>query len=247
MTPDVVVDIGNSRIKWGWIASDGEMDRVSLPSDPAEWNRHLVLLPSARPLSWAIASVHPERLQAFAAWVVDRGDQFGVVTHEQIPLTIKVDEPAKIGIDRLVTALAATRRTPGRTLVVASVGTAVTVDIVGPAGEFAGGSIFPGLRLMAEALHEHTATLPFVEVKEVARSLPGRNTVDAIRTGVFWAVVGGISFLATQGHQVFGHSWPKLYLTGGDSHLLKGFFNFDPEIVPTLTLDGIRIAAEALP
>jgi type III pantothenate kinase len=187
---------------------------------------------------------HPARLKQFTKWATSRGDRVQAIEHAHIPLRVDVDEPEKVGIDRLLTATAAARRTPGRTLVLASVGTAITVDFVSPEGVFAGGAIFPGLRTMARSLHDYTAALPVVEVTEPDRRVVGKNTSEAIHAGVFWAAVGGIAFLATHGHQAFGVGWPKLYLTGGDGRLFDGYFNFDPEYVPTLTLEGVRLAAE---
>ena len=71
-------------------------------------------------------------------------------------------------------------------------GSAVTVDWLDETHAFRGGAIFPGLRLMAEALHDYTALLPRVTIAVPVPELPGPSTVPAMQAGIFWAVVGGI-------------------------------------------------------
>lgn len=250
MTPDVVVDIGNTRIKFGRCGeASGIAELVShSPDEPESWQETLQAWGFDKNARLAVASVHPGRAERLLAWAQTAGHfAVRIDEHHRLPIRTQVDDVTKVGIDRLLTASAAAHRIPERPCVVVTAGTAVTVDFVSAAGIFAGGAIFPGIGTMVRSLHEHTALLPEVQIAEPVRLVVGKNTTDAIRSGVFWSVVGGISFLAMHGSQTLENAWPKLFLTGGDSHLLDGFFNFDAEIVPTLTLEGIRLAAEALP
>lgn len=135
-----------------------------------------------------------------------------------------------VGADRLAQASAAWARTRGACVVV-SMGTAITVDAVGARGEFRGGLIAPGLRLMAGALHEHTALLPEVEPVR-RRSALGRRTREAIEAGVSLAAEGLIrAALAQHRGRVFG--------TGGDAPLFRDLFD---ELVPDLGLEGIALS-----
>ena len=135
--------------------------------------------------------------------------------------------PKTVGPDRLAQASAAWQRTEGDCVVVA-LGTAITIDVVNRRGEFVGGLIAPGLRLMARALHEHTALLPEVEPKRM-RSPLGRHTRDAIRAGVSFAAEGLIrGALAYYKGRVFG--------TGGDAPLFRDLFDVH---VPDLALEGV--------
>lgn len=143
--------------------------------------------------------------------------------------------PETVGPDRLAQASAAWSRTAGPCVVV-SMGTAITIDVVNGRGEFVGGLIAPGLRLMARALHEHTALLP--EVEPVRRASPvGRHTREAIQSGISFAAEGLLrASLARAKGPVFG--------TGGDGALFREFFD---HFVPDLALEGVAESYECSP
>ena len=94
---------------------------------------------------------------------------------------IDYPKPATIGPDRLANAVAA-RRHFGSPVVVVDFGTAVTFDVVDRAGNYIGGIIAPGLAAMTEYLHERTALLPRIRIREV-RTVVGRNTEEAMLIG----------------------------------------------------------------
>ncbi len=258
MTPDVVVDVGNSRVKWGRCYPDGIPGLVSLAPDPANWDLQAAAWGLKSPVSWAVAGVHPERVRQFAAWAARRGDRVQSIEHAHVPLSVKVDEPQKVGIDRLLAALAAHRSARRRPAVVISIGTAVTCDLVDDAGAFLGGAIFPGPQLMARSLHEHTAQLPLVDASNVHTVYPpGTNTRRAIELGIASAVGGALTRLIRH-YEDYLDAPPVVFFTGGGMGPYsedaddeeEGAWTPDPadtHFVPTLTLDGTRIAAEALP
>jgi type III pantothenate kinase len=244
----LVVDVGNTRLKWGRCDGAAVADSVALPPDEAAWDRQLGDWRLTGPLLWAIASVEPERRQRFAAWARGRGDTVRVIEDpRQLRLRVLVERPDWVGIDRLLDAVAANhRRQPGRPAVLIDAGSAVTVDWVDEEGAFRGGSIFPGLRLMALALHEHTALLPLVQVSQPRPEVPATSTPAAMVAGMYWAVVGGIRALA--GEMAAGTAAPHLFLTGGDAPLLAPALAGPNLCVwPTMTLEGLRLAAESLP
>jgi type III pantothenate kinase len=243
----LVVDVGNTRLKWGRCAGAGITDSVALPPDEAVWERQLGAWQLAGPLLWAVASVQPARRQRFADWARERGDTVRVVEDpKDLPLRVLVERPDWVGIDRLLDGVAANhRRQPGRPAVLIDAGSAVTVDWLDEEGVFRGGSIFPGLRLMALALHEHTALLPLVEVSQPRPEVPATSTPAAMVAGVYWAAVGGIRALAQE--MAAGTATPQLFLTGGDAALLApALAGPDLCLWPTMTLEGLRLAAESL-
>lgn len=253
MTPDVVVDIGNTRIKWGRCVGGQVTEMASLAGDrPDEWNSQLLKWGLGSPLSWAVASVQPEWQQGFSHWAESRGDHIGTITHAHVPVPTDVTERERVGIDRLLNALAALVRVPeGWPLIVIGVGTAMTVDFVDPTGTFRGGAILPGPWMMAHALHEFTAKLPLIEPPSFDPDRPiGRNTREAIELGIQSAVFGAADTLVWNMSQLTELK-PVLFITGGGSDLLRGVgFTADLEgavFDPLLTLDGVRLAAESVP
>jgi type III pantothenate kinase len=253
MKPNVVVDIGNSRIKWGYCAQDRVGDVVSLdPDNEDSWEEQIKPKALKEPIKWAVAGVHPERVDRFMDWVRKRGDKAALI-HDRtlLPIKIEVGEPGRVGIDRLLNAVAARSRVlPGDSIAIIDAGSAVTVDWVDREGAFRGGAIFPGLQLMAKALHEHTAALPLIDVNRSTprHILPGNSTELAIRGGVFWAVAGGItSIIRLFGSRTEPYFNFVIYLTGGDAKILQPILHSETKLWPEMTLEGVRLAAEALP
>jgi type III pantothenate kinase len=249
MTPDVVVDVGNTAIKWGRCAGGAVQDTCSLPPDgPSAWLGQAGQWGLAPPQRWAVSSVHPPRRDRLVDWLRQRGDSVAVVEDPRdLPLRVLLERPDHVGIDRLTDAVAANSRRPaGVPAVIVDAGSAVTVDWLDETGAFRGGAILPGLQLMAKALHEHTALLPFTPPPYRLEPVPGTATVPAMRAGIWWAVAGGIEALVRAYRKLSGPE-PMVFLTGGDGPALAAAWERPVHHWPTMTLEGIRLAAEALP
>ncbi|MBA3811473.1 MAG: type III pantothenate kinase [Caulobacteraceae bacterium] len=108
-------------------------------------------------------------------------------------IAVRIQKPSEAGADRLVNAIGAHITYPGALLVVDS-GTATTFDIVGADGAFEGGAIAPGINLSMQALHEAAARLPRVAIQRPARVI-GKDTVEAMQSGVYWGYVSLIEGL----------------------------------------------------
>jgi type III pantothenate kinase len=258
MTPDVVVDIGNSRMKWGrceGCSAIRVMEVFRLPlDDSAAWDAQLAKLPppSSVTRKWAVASVNPPALHRFLAWLHKHGDTLVFEKYTDLPIRLNVDQPETVGLDRLFGAVAAKAMSlPGWPAITVDVGTAVTVNLIDAEGVFQGGAIFPGPRLMGRALHEFTAKLPLIDLTDPVQDLwrPAKNTADAIRLGIDAALGAGVAQLV----DLFIDQCPApplVFVTGGGGHLTSGYpFERASGVrqFMTLTLEGIRIAAEALP
>ncbi len=251
MTPDVVVDIGNTRMKWGRCASGRVAEMVSLPLDePSLWGEQLTTWGLPESARWAVASVNPAVSEQFQTWAANTGDDVVFIDSAGVPLSFAVDHPEQVGIDRLLNAFAAHCIAHPHPAIVVSVGTAATIDFIDETGVYHGGVIFPGPRLMAYSLHAHTAKLPLVDADTMPTVVaPGANTQDAILAGIRAAIVGATILLVN--HYANESEPPWVFVTGGAAGDL-GTFNFGPRFkgtraTPTLTLEGIRIAAEGLP
>jgi type III pantothenate kinase len=166
---------------------------------------------------------------------------------EELPLPCDVVEPRRVGIDRLLNGVAAVRRLqPGEPAVLIDAGSAVTVDWLDERHTYRGGTIFPGLRLMAEALHGYTAFLPLVTVSDPIPDLPAKDTRPAMEAGIFHAVAGGIERIASLLAENSATP-PRVFLTGGDAPMLACRLGFSCILWPEMTLEGILASAEALP
>ncbi len=248
MKPQVVVDVGNTRLKWGRCGSGGVVALASLPPEaPDIWQQQRLQWGLDQPATWALTGVHPPRLRHLEAWLRQQGDTVIVINDPQLlPLRVLVDRPDHVGIDRLLDAVAVnSRRTAGSPAVIIDAGSAVTVDWLDEMGTFQGGAILPGLRLMAQALHDYTALLPLIKTPAAPPLLPGNSTTAALEAGVYWAVAGGITALIAEYGRRAAQQ-PEVHLTGGDAAALVPALP-SARYWSEMTLEGIRLTAEVLP
>ena len=245
----ICIDVGNTNIDFGFFDDEDKyLFRERLPTSRVEgiltlWERlkdskvvssvELVLLASVRPQ--IDASLASFMKKAFRVTPLRAGHEFG------IPICARVEEPAKVGIDRLVNSWEAFRRTRSATIVV-SFGTAMVFDAVDAAGEFVGGAIAPGLRIQALALHEHCAQLPLVDPAPYVEPI-GRNTQHAMSVGLFHGQVGAARHILRQFAEKLGA--PRILATGGDAARFAPFIPEIHEVAPNLTLEGLLHAWRA--
>jgi type III pantothenate kinase len=160
-------------------------------------------------------------------------------------MPVLVDNPAELGADRLVNAVAAFERYGGPCIVV-DFGTATTFDVISAKGEYLGGAIAPGLGLSADALFSHAARLSRVDIKRPAKVI-GTNTVTHLQSGLYFGYIGLVDGIieriiaelgAEQGQK------PRVIATGGLARQIAEDSRFINEIDDMLTLDGLLILFE---
>ena len=156
-------------------------------------------------------------------------------------MPILYDNPAEVGADRIVTALAAKTRY-GAPVIVLDFGTATTFDVVGARGEYLGGAIAPGLRISADALFEKAARLSRVDLREPARVI-GRNTEESVRAGLFHGYAGLVEGLVRRIRDELGTHAPVV-ATGGLAPVFEKALGFLDAGDPGLTLEGLRLIWE---
>jgi type III pantothenate kinase len=153
-------------------------------------------------------------------------------------LKIRFDNPAEVGADRIVNAVAAFARYPGDAIVV-DFGTATTLDVVTAEGEYVGGVICPGPRLGAEALSARAARLPRVDLQLPPRVV-GRNTLDSIRSGLLHGHAAMIDGLCRRIEAELGRRC-RIVATGGLATTIGPLLERLDAIEPDLTLDGLKL------
>ncbi|MFO0977580.1 MAG: type III pantothenate kinase [Planctomycetaceae bacterium] len=260
MSAVVAIDIGNTRAKFGifqpnatgFVEPHGIVARVlsqtnDLSIDFLRWWNSLDVAAVTRVV---VAGSDPDlRDELIRRWPLKQHVPLVVSSFQQIPVRVDVDFPARVGIDRLLNALAVARlRESGRPAIVVDSGTATTVDLVTSDGAFRGGSILPGLRLSAHAMHDYTARLPLVDVDETLTalpSLPGRNTEAAMLAGLFIGQLGAVreisERLAEAARRDFHETQSaQLFITGGGGRQLADHLA-DSAYVDSLALHGLAL------
>lgn len=156
-------------------------------------------------------------------------------------LTIIYDQPAELGADRIVDAVAAVEKY-GAPCIVIDFGTATTFNAINSKREYLGGIIAPGIMTAADALVARTAKLPRVDF-ERPRKVIGSSTVGALQSGMFYGTVSMVDGLIEQIREAMGES-PKVIATGGLGPLMEHASEYIDALDETLTLDGLRIIYE---
>lgn len=156
-------------------------------------------------------------------------------------LVLGYDLPRDVGADRIVNAVAARARTTGPVIVV-DFGTATTFDVVTGTGEYLGGAIAPGLEISAEALFRRTAKLPKVELARPKAAI-GRHTTASLQSGLIFGYAGLVDALVRRITTELGAD-ARVIATGGLAGLVAADCQTIHEVVPTLTLDGLRLLYE---
>jgi type III pantothenate kinase len=151
----------------------------------------------------------------------------------------RYEDPREVGRDRLVNAAAGHERAGGA-VIVADLGSAVTVDAVSPEGAFLGGTIAPGLEALARGLAAIAPALPPWDRQRPEAGMP-RSTRDAIRRGVVSGLAGLTERLVAEIEAAAGLGPLPLILTGGDAALVAPALGRPSETLPHLTLEGVRI------
>lgn len=164
---------------------------------------------------------------------VDTGVKTGV--------RIRYEDPKAVGADRVVDA-AAVQRLYGGPACIVDFGTATTFDAVSKEGDYLGGAIAPGVNIAAEALFSRTAKLPRVDLARPASAI-GRNTVDAIRSGLLYGYVGLVEGMVSRFREELGREM-KVIGTGGLAEVIAAETRVIEILAPWLTLEGLRIVWE---
>jgi type III pantothenate kinase len=151
------------------------------------------------------------------------------------------DNPADLGADRLVNAIAAFERYGGPCIVV-DFGTATTFDVISAKGEYLGGSIAPGLGISADALFSRAARLGRIDIKRPPKVI-GTNTVTHLQTGLYYGYIGLVDGILERTLAELGQP-AKVIATGGLARQISEDSRFIAEIDDMLTLDGLCILFE---
>ena len=192
----------------------------------------------------SVASVVPETLVNIKSLIKKYFNVKTLIVNENIldlGIKVNIDNPKEAGADRLVNAYAAEKLKISPAIII-DFGTATTFDIVGKDGSYNGGIIAPGVNLSLEALYLATANLPKISLKpliDLDPTIIGKNTINAMESGIFWGYVSMIEGLIEKIKSVNKFSDYKVIATGGLSNLFKNSLKSIDVIIDDLTLIGL--------
>jgi type III pantothenate kinase len=247
----LAIDIGNTETMLGLFDGDEVVDSWRLSTERHRTGDELFLKLSALLATRADGGAPPERtVVASVVPALDRpwddaAARLGLPLlridwRTQLPIRLEVDEPHSVGADRIVNTLATTCLF-GRDTIVVDLGTATTFDCITADGAFLGGVIAPGPRAGIDRLHTLSSKLPSVQIASPERVL-GRNTVEALESGVFYSIVEGIDGIVGRLIDEWAPEDPLVIATGGLAELVAPHCRRVQEVDPYLTLKGIVCA-----
>jgi type III pantothenate kinase len=158
-------------------------------------------------------------------------------------ITIDLPDPEAVGADRIVNAIAA-HATHGGDLIVIDFGTATTFDVIDYTGAYKGGVIAPGINLSLDAVVAAAAKLPRIAIQAPASDdVIGRNTEDAMRSGIYWGYVAMLEGMVERIRRQIGRK-TKVIATGGLASLFDRKTDIFDAIEPDLTIRGLALLYE---
>ncbi len=252
----LAVDVGNTNVVFALFDGDAIKARWRITSDPrrtgdeyAVWLLQLMELEGfdrADVGSVIVGSVVPRAMHNLNVLAEKYFGTTPIVAGQgraDWGFLVDVDEPASLGADRALNAIAVHAQHPGDAIVV-DFGTATTFDFIDYSGSYKGGIIAPGLNLSLDALVGATAKLPRIAIEAPAgKSVLGRNTEDQMLIGVFWGYVAMMEGLIVRMRAEIGRP-AKVIATGGLAVLFDGKTDLFDQVEPDLTLHGLRLLAQ---
>ena len=245
----LLLDLGNSRVKWAWLEGDRLIDPGVLQYRGVPRPEVLANLPrlSVRAdRSILVASVGDSDLtRAVLETVAGASSSMAIVAVTEAAATGVRNgyaDPRQLGVDRWLSLLAVFARYRSAACV-AGVGTAVTVDLLNADGAHQGGLIIPGLELMREALYGSTSGIPaaaqFAATAVGAGSGMARDTEAGIRAGCSRAIAALVDSCVNSFSETGGPR--RLVLTGGGAPAIAPHLRSQAEFRPLLVLEGLAL------
>ena len=252
----LAIDIGNTNIVLGLYEGKKLLEHWRLSSDKSRTadeygillkqllhtthrdckDVHQVIISSVVPDLTGTWKMMSERYFCIKPLVVGQGLKTGLV--------IRYENPKDVGADRIVNAVAAIEKY-GAPLVIVDFGTATTFCAVNEKGEYLGGAIAAGIGLSMEALFSRTAQLPKVELV-VPKNVIGRNTVNAIQSGLLYGYCGLVDGMTKRFADELGPGLAGVTVvaTGGLAEMIAKNASTIDYVDQMLTLAGRRILYE---
>ena len=268
----IAVDVGNTAVKLATIRQSDSVTRkredepagIGPDHGGAELLEHCVLHHTDRweqavvdwavglfgtdRVVWRLASVRQSAADPLIGAIQDAAShaKIELVTRHQIPLTLDVEHPDRVGIDRLLSAYAAVQQAAvqqaATPTVVINAGTAITVDWIDQQNVYRGGAILPGIRLQSRSLSSDAESLPTLKWSELeALTVPATNTADAMKAGILIGACAAIDELIRRYQRApkSGGGKPQVVVSGGDATTISPHLKHSHQLCPNLVCRGL--------
>ena len=228
---NLIIDIGNSRIKSALFEAKGVVgDHAfdSLDSAVEFWknmNFDHCLVSSVRMDEDELKNVLPF--------------DFLFLNHSTpLPILNGYATPKTLGLDRIAAAIGAWQIAGKGPVLAIDLGSCVTYELVDDLSIYRGGAISPGLAMRARAMHEFTARLPLISLKEKPTELTGNSTLTCMESGVWF----GLEFEMLGQIESYRLKFPEIrvFLCGGDAQSFVSMAKDHIFVVPNLVLFGLN-------
>jgi type III pantothenate kinase len=243
------IDIGNTNTHLGVVDTSAMrcLHRFDFPSTAVSADPSFIVSAandSVRGIPWVIAGGR----NGLAFSLEQTLHALGIATivqvhhHTRLPVRFHYDNPSSLGADRIAHALFVHRRYPGRTVIVISSGTAITIDVIKESGEFMGGVIMAGIPAQLLGLHAAAPALPLPGIPELPVTLPARSTAACMHAGIVHGTAGALNHIVGRYRAELAGE-PIILASGGGwkytEHLLDFKYSFEPD----LTIVGAALYA----
>jgi type III pantothenate kinase len=252
----IAVDIGNTYARFGLIdcAKLICVKRLACPTaEVAEKAAEMItnLLADHRDLSdlqvnvSTVVHTRTSSLERQLRSFTEIASLIRVKAHTGLPLKFSYEFPNLLGADRIANALYAFKAYPGQDVCIVDAGTAVTVDYLTAAGDFAGGAILPGVVTQMQCLNKATAALPMVKTATAKPRFPGRSTEECINAGVIFGAAAAVSALVKLIKPADNRQLVVI-VCGGEWPLIGPYVDFASVHIPDCTLIGAGLYEERI-
>lgn len=214
---NLIIDVGNSRIKLAVYSSKGLISKKVIQTDSIL--ETISSLQSKYPsLDHAIIS-SVGSIKRKTMKEIEKMIPLVVLTHElKLPFKNKYGTPKTLGVDRIALVSASVEQFPDNNVLIIDAGTCITYDFINTKNEYLGGAISPGIRMRYQSLNNFTSNLPLLETKP-PRHFIGKSTAGSIHSGVINGILKEIDGIIKDYQKNYEHL--TVILTGGDVNLLS--------------------------
>ena len=247
----VAIDIGNTNITAGIFKGEDLAVKTRIPTGAYSLyengfkglfkkcglcleEEHDVIISSVVPIALSRLVMHLNKIAKCRMTILGRD--------MKVPIKNLYRVKSEVGQDRLVNAYAA-RVLYGTPAVIIDFGTAITFDLISRKGDYLGGLIMPGIKISLSSLHEKTALLPRVELKD-APDIIGKSTVNSMRGGILFGFGAMCDGLVAKYRKALGRSL-KVIATGGNAGLIKRYSNSIRILDEDITLKGLFLISRS--